>query len=116
MPNLEPCSTHDDLVPGTVYLVQQEQQCINSKHDIVLVPAPSTDPSDPLVSLRSGEWYPNTDHGSAGPNGASPTTSFSCCECDLLMNFDSDADDFIVRTVLSWELSPIGKLRYMFSS
>lgn len=52
MAPLEPCNTHDDLVPGTIHLVQQEQLHVNSKHDIVLVPAPSTDPSDPLVSLR----------------------------------------------------------------
>ena len=43
----------DCLVPGTVHLVDLEG-VVNSKHasgtqnDIVLVPAPSSDPNDPL--------------------------------------------------------------------
>jgi hypothetical protein len=37
---------HEDLVPGTVHLVTEG---VTATHDIVLVPIPSSDPTDPLV-------------------------------------------------------------------
>lgn len=43
---------HDDLVPGTVLLVQEGRHGASTKHDIVLLPPPSTDPTDPLVRCR----------------------------------------------------------------
>lgn len=50
MEMLEPCNTHhDDLVPGTIHLVQESHHGEASKRDIVLVPPPSTDLTDPLV-------------------------------------------------------------------
>lgn len=50
MEMLEPCNTHhDDLVPGTIHLVQEAHHGEASKRDIVLVPTPSTDLTDPLV-------------------------------------------------------------------
>jgi len=42
---------HEDLVPGTVHLVHQGAHSGTAKHDIVLVPIPSSDPTDPLVRL-----------------------------------------------------------------
>lgn len=43
---------HDDLVPGTVHLVQESHHGASTKHDIVLVPRPSLDRTDPLVSRQ----------------------------------------------------------------
>lgn len=40
-------SDRDDVVPGTIHLIQNHGTA--SRHDIVLVPIPSTDPTDPLV-------------------------------------------------------------------
>lgn len=43
---------HEDLVPGTVHLVHEGEHGFSATHDIVLVPIPSTDPTDPLVRLH----------------------------------------------------------------
>jgi hypothetical protein len=43
---------HEDLVLGTVYLVHEGENGFSGTHDIVLVPIPSTDPTDPLVCLH----------------------------------------------------------------
>ena len=43
---------HDDLVPGTVYLVYEGNHGAATNRDIVLVPRPSSDPTDPLVCPR----------------------------------------------------------------
>jgi len=43
---------HEDLVPGTVHLVNEREQDVTAKHDIVLIPIPSSDPTDPLVCLH----------------------------------------------------------------
>jgi hypothetical protein len=42
---------HEDLAPGTVHLVHEGEHGFSATHDIVLVPIPSTDPTDPLVYL-----------------------------------------------------------------
>ena len=45
---------HDDLdydiVHGTVYIIQGTHQAGFASEDIILVPTPSSDPQDPLVS------------------------------------------------------------------
>lgn len=44
---------NDDIVPGTVHFVDLQgilnvQKDANSKHNIILVPQPSSNPNDPL--------------------------------------------------------------------
>lgn len=47
-------TAHYELVPGTVHLIDLNNQ-MNVQHegkrDIILVPQPSDDPTDPLVSF-----------------------------------------------------------------
>ena len=60
MPNLESQQSLDyDIQPGTIYIVDIYKNHTNLLHaggneqSIVLVPQPSSDPRDPLVSLSS---------------------------------------------------------------
>lgn len=79
MQNLAPCNTHrdEDLVPGTVHLVQEARNGKASKNDIVLIPTPSADLTDPLVGCRyqddlmASKLIPHSD----GHDGARVITS-----------------------------------------
>ena len=77
---MESCMTNNQFVPGTLYLVDLEGT-LRAKHasgrqnDVVLIPAPSDDPDDPL------NW--------SAKRKALSTASISMCVRHLLRNWST---------------------------
>lgn len=106
----------DHVVPGTIHLIQNHGTA--SRHDIVLVPTPSADPTDPLVSPKSQctEKAAMLIKRRDGASGGRATTSLCCCKSIKAAYITVHATNTLAAcTALSWVLSPIGRPRYTCS-